>query len=255
MAVIETETRGHIFIITLNRPESRNAIDGAMAAGMEAALDTFENNDDLRAGVIAANGPVFCAGADLKAISSGAGRALSTERGGFGGIVRRERRKPLIAAPAGPALAGGCEIVLACDLIVAGEAARFGVPEVKRSLVPAAGGLFRLPRAVGMAAGMELLLTGDPIEAVRAYELGLVNRVVPTTDVREAALALAGRIAANAPLAVQAARGIAARSVTDDDATLWRDSTQAIRDLAKTEDFREGPRAFVEKREPVWKGR
>lgn len=255
MAIIETEKRGHIFIITLNRPEARNAVNGDVAEGIEAAIDTFEGNDELWVGIIASSGKVFCAGADLKAISAGDAGRLSTKRGGFAGLVKRERTKPLIACVNGPALAGGCEIVLASDMVVAAEEAIFGVPEVKRSLVPAAGGLFRLPRAVGPAVGMELMLTGDPIPADRAHALGLVNYVTTQDKLMETTLELAGRIAANAPLAVQRAMQVTKRAMMDSDDDLWAASADAMRFLAGTEDFKEGPRAFIEKRAPVWKAK
>lgn len=255
MAIIETEKRGHIFIITLNRPEARNAVNGDVAEGIEAAIDTFEGDDELWVGIIASSGKVFCAGADLKAISAGDAGRLSTKRGGFAGLVKRVRTKPLIACVNGPALAGGCEIVLASDMVVAAEEAIFGVPEVKRSLVPAAGGLFRLPRAVGPAVGMELMLTGDPIPAARAHALGLVNYVTTQDKLMETTLELAGRIAANAPLAVQRAMQVTKRAMMDSDDDLWAASSDAMRFLAGTEDFKEGPRAFIEKRAPVWKAK
>jgi enoyl-CoA hydratase len=255
MAVVETEKRDHIFIITLNRPEARNAINGDVAEGIEAAIDEYEADDQLWVAIIASSGKVFCAGADLKAISSGDAGRLSTRRGGFAGIVKRERTKPLIAAVNGAAVAGGCEIVLASDMVVAAEEALFGVPEVKRSLVPAAGGLFRLPRAVGPAVGMELMLTGDPITAKRAHDLGLVNYVVPLAELLDKALELAGRVAVNAPLAVQQAKKITSRAMMDSDEELWKASSEAMRYLGGTEDFKEGPRAFIEKRAPVWKAK
>ena len=255
MAVVETEKQGNIFIITLNRPEARNAVNGDVAEGIEAAIDTFEADDQLWVGIIASSGKVFCAGADLKAISSGEGARLSTERGGFAGLVRRERTKPLIAQVNGAALAGGCEVVLACDMAVAAEEAIFGVPEVKRSLVPAAGGLFRLPRAVGPAVGMELMLTGDPIPAQRAHDLGLVNYVTTQDELQAKTMELAGRIAVNAPLAVQQAMQVTKRALTDSDEELWKASGEAMRFLYGTEDFKEGPRAFIEKRAPVWKAK
>ncbi len=252
---VEFETREHVAIITLNRPDARNAVNGDVAEGIEAAIDRYEADEALWVAILTGNGKVFSAGADLKAIASGEAQRLATERGGFAGLVKRERRKPLIAAVHGAALAGGCEIMLACDLAIAAEGTRFGLPEVKRSLAAAAGGLFRLPRAVGPSMAMEMILTGDPIEADRALALGLVNRVVPADALLEEALALAGRIAVNAPLAVQASRSIAARALIDDDEALWRASAEESRALFKTEDFKEGPRAFVEKRAPVWKGR
>jgi enoyl-CoA hydratase len=253
--MVEFERDGHVALITLNRPEARNAVNGAVAQGIESALDTFEADDGLWVAVLRSSGTVFCAGADLKEIAAGNANLLSTKRGGFGGLVKRERTKPLIAAVHGAAVAGGCELCLACDLIVAVPEASFGLPEVKRSLVAAAGGLFRLPRAVGKAAAMEMILTGDPISAERAYELGLVNKIVAADQLMAEAMALAGRITANAPLAVASSRELASRALTDDDETLWKDSAKAISDILKTEDAQEGPRAFVEKRAPVWKGR
>ena len=175
--MVEYETRDHIALITLNRPDARNAVNGEVARALESALDQYEGDDTLWAAILAAAGTVFCAGADLKEIAAGNRATLSTERGGFAGIVKRARTKPLIAAVNGAAVAGGCEIALACDLIVASENAIFGLPEVKRSLIAAAGGLFRLPRAIGRAVAMEMILTGDPIDAERAYALGLVNTV------------------------------------------------------------------------------
>ncbi|MCB0351785.1 MAG: enoyl-CoA hydratase/isomerase family protein, partial [Bdellovibrionales bacterium] len=199
---VHFEARDHLAIITLDRPQARNAVNGEIATGLEAALDRFEADDALWVGILRAEGPVFSAGADLKEVSAGNRGALITDRGGFGGIVRRERIKPLIAAVNGPALAGGCEIVLACDLAVAAESARFGLPEVKRSLVATAGGVFRLPRAIGRTIAMEMVLTGEPIDARRAHELGMINQVVPDGELMDAALALAGRITVNAPIAV-----------------------------------------------------
>lgn len=254
MAVL-FEQKDHIAIITLNRPEARNAVNGEVTAGLESALDRVEADDDLRVAILAANGSVFCAGADLKEISAGNAKALFTKKGGFAGLVKRQRTKPLIASIRGSAVAGGTEIALACDLVVATEHSLFGLPEVKRSLVAGAGGLFRLPRAVGPAAAMEMIMTGDPIAAERALQLGLINRAVADADLEAETLKLAGRIAENAPIAVQMSRAIAARALTDDDQTLWRASGQAVRDIGKTEDFKEGPRAFIEKRPPVWKGR
>lgn len=253
--MVEYERRGHAAVITIRRPEARNAVNADVANGMEAAIDRLEAEDDAWVAVVAGEGPVFSAGADLKAIASGQMGTILTERGGFAGIARRERSKPLIAAVDGPALAGGCEIVLSCDLIVASSRASFGIPEVKRSLVAAAGGLFRLPRALPLAVAMEMALTGDPISAQRAFELGLVNEVVEPGQALEAALALAGRICANAPLAVRESRAIVAAAQSRSDDELWRMTGQAMGRLVGTEDFAEGPRAFIEKRPPAWLGR
>jgi enoyl-CoA hydratase len=250
-----TERRGHVLLVRLNRKDARNAVNAALAAGVEAAIDELDGDDDLWVGVLAGDGPVFCAGADLKAVSAGEGASLSTERGGFGGLVRRSRKKPLIAAVHGDALAGGFELALACDLIVAGEGVRFGLPEVKRSLLAAAGGLVHLPRLVGEKLALELAMTGDPMVAERLYQLGAINRVVPRETVLEEALALAAVLCANAPLAVRAAREVIVGGRDTDEQARWQASFDGFQGLAKTEDFKEGPRAFIEKRAPVWKGR
>ena len=253
--MVEYELQGHVAVLTINRPEARNAVNGDVARGMESAIDKLEADDEVWVGIVAGNGPVFCAGADLKAIAAGQAGDLQTERGGFGGIVRRERTKPLVAAVDGPALAGGCEIALACDLIVASKAAAFGLPEVKRSLAAVAGGLFRLPRTLPAKIAMEVVITGDPITAERAYEFGMVNELTEPGEAMAGAKALAERISANAPLAVRESRAIVAAAQTADDDTLWNMGFAAMAKLASTEDFAEGPMAFIEKRPPNWKGR
>lgn len=253
--MIDYETRGHVAVLTINRPEARNAVNDVVASGMEEALDAMEADDQIWVGILAGAGPVFSAGADLKAISSGKAGGLSTPRGGFAGLVARERTKPLIAAVDGPALAGGTEIVLACDLVVASSNARFGVPEVKRSLVAAGGALFRLPAKLPANIAAELLLTGDPISAERAHHFGLVNELCEPDTALDTALALAERIAVNAPLAVQESLAAIRATADVDDATAFRLSGEAMGRLAATEDFAEGPLAFIEKRAPQWKGR
>lgn len=252
---VEYTKQGHVAIITMNRPEARNAINGEMASTMEAAIDQMEDDPEVWVGILTAVGKAFCAGADLKEVSAGNAASLSTRKGGFAGITRRDRKKPLIAAVTGSALAGGTEVALSCDLIICADNTNFGVPEVKRSLVAAAGGLFRLPRAVGKAVALEAILTGDPLPAQRAYELGMVNKVVPEADVMSEAQALAARITANAPLAVAASREVALDAFAKTDDELWKASGTAFGKIVGTEDFKEGPKAFIEKRAPVWKGR
>jgi enoyl-CoA hydratase len=252
---VEYVKKGNVAIITMNRPEARNAINGEMAQTMEAAIDQMEDDPEVWVGILTAVGKAFCAGADLKEISAGNGAALSTKKGGFAGIARRERTKPLIAAITGSALAGGTEIALSCDMIIAADDTNFGLPEVKRSLVAGAGGLFRLPRQVGKAVALEAILTGDPLSSQRAYELGMVNKVVPEAQVMDEALKLAARITANAPLAVKASRAVALNATIKTDEELWKDSAAAFASIVGTEDYKEGPRAFIEKRAPVWKGK
>ena len=253
--MIDYELRGHVAVITINRPEARNAVNGEVANGIEAAIDRLEADDDVWLGVLCGEGSVFCAGADLKAINEGRGGVLQTERGGFAGIAQRERTKPIIAAVDGPALAGGTEIVLACDLVVASTEARFGIPEVKRSLVAAGGGLSRLPKKLPVNLAMELTLTGDPISAERAHHFGLVNELCEPGDALDTALALAARIEANAPLAVRESRRLVLQYEELDLDDAIHHANKAIMDLASTADFSEGLMAFIEKRPPNWQGR
>ncbi len=253
--MVDYETRGHVGVLKLNRPDKKNAVNGDVAAGMEAAIDQVEEDDDIWVAVLTHAGDVFSAGADLKAINEGRGGELSTAKGGFGGIASRSRTKPIIAAVDGPALAGGTEIVLSCDLVVASSAASFGIPEVKRSLVAGAGGLFRLPRVLPRNVALELGLTGDPITAERAYHFGLVNELCEAGQALDTAMVLAERVAANAPLAVRETRRLMLSLPNEDDETGFKESNQAMMGLANSEDFWEGPKAFLEKRPPVWKGR
>ncbi|CAG4930475.1 MULTISPECIES: crotonase/enoyl-CoA hydratase family protein [Acidithrix] len=244
----------HIMAIAINRPEARNAINGAVAQGIEAAIDNYEANEDAWVAILYGNGTNFSAGADLKEIASGNASALATSRGGFAGIVRRDRKKPLIAAVHGSALAGGCEIALSADLIVATKSAKFGVPEVKRSLAAAAGGLFRLPKVLPRNLALEMILTGDPISAIDAHLHGMVNVITEDDQLLIDATALAKRIATNAPLAVRESLHIAKRALSLSEDELFSLSAMAMSTLSQTNDFREGPRAFIEKREPKWTG-
>ena len=254
------ERDGHVLVVTLNRPEARNAVNGPLTLALGTALEEADRDGDVRAVVLTGAGDVsFCAGADLKALARGETlNPQGTEEWGFGGLVDHPISKPIVAAVNGAAFGGGTELVLACDLVVAADTATFGLPEVRRGLIAAAGGLIRLPAQLPRKIAMELILTGEPIDASTALRWGLVNAVVPAAEVRARALELAQRIAANAPLAVQASKrvalGIRDGSVPAE-ADAWEANDREIMALIGTEDAIEGPVAFAEKREPVWKGR
>jgi enoyl-CoA hydratase len=254
VSAVEYRTEGNVAVVTINRPEARNAVNGDVATGLEQAIDRLEADPSVWVGILTGVSPVFSAGADLKLVGEGRGREIYTKRGGFGGITRRVRTKPIIAAVDGPALAGGTEMVLACDLVVASTAASFGVPEVKRSLVAAAGGLFRLPRKIPFNVAMECILTGDPISADRAHQFGLVNCLAEPGRALEQAHVLAQRVCANAPVAVRESRLTVLEAMLADESVGWRLSEEAQQRVVQSEDFKEGVTAFAEKRPPTWKG-
>jgi enoyl-CoA hydratase len=246
---VGVEVDGDVLVVTIDRPEARNAVNLAVAEGIAGALDRLDGDDALRAGVITGAGGTFCAGMDLKAFV--AGERPHVEGRGFAGIVERPPRKALIAAVEGWAVAGGFEIAIACDLIVAARDAHFGIPEVKRGLVAAAGALIRLPRRIPYHLAMELALTGEPIAAERAHALGLVNRLADPGGALAAARELAGVVAANGPLAVDASK----RVMAADESDAWERQREIVAPVFTSEDAREGAQAFAEKRTPVWRGR
>jgi enoyl-CoA hydratase len=247
-----TEVRGPVLIITMNRPEARNAANLALAKGVAAALDQLDADDSLTVGILTGAGGTFCSGMDLKGFLRGESPSIPGR--GFAGLTEAPPRKPLIAAVDGYALAGGMEAALACDLIVANRNAKFGIPEVKRGLAAAAGGLVRLPRQLPYRVAMEFALTGDFFSAERAYELGLVNRLTDGPSL-EGALELAAAIGANGPLAVKASKQVIAESRLWSEAEGWPKQQAIVGSVFQSEDAREGAAAFAEKRAPVWKGK
>jgi enoyl-CoA hydratase len=247
------ERRGHVELLTINRPEARNAINRATAEALDAALTSAEQDDEVWVVVLTAAGDkAFSAGMDLKAFANG---EFPITENGFGGITTREFVKPLICAANGSALAGGFEMMISCDMVIAADHAKFGIPESSRGLVAGAGGLIRLPKRVPLAVAYEMALTAEPIDAARAYELGLVNHVVPGDQVLDAAIALAERIAKNAPLAVRTSKQVMRRALELNEADAWVASDEAFAMIGRSADALEGAIAFAEKRPPNWQGK
>jgi len=252
-SAVLTERRGNVLLITINRPEVRNAVDAAVAAGIAGAMEELDGDEGLSVGVLAGAGGFFCAGMDLGAFVKGEAPWFGDR--GFAGIAQRAAGKPLIAAIERFALAGGMEIALACDLIVAARGATMGIPEVKRSLVAAGGALLRLPRRIPYHVAMELALTGDPMPAERFSELGLVNRLSEPGEAIEVALGLAETLVRNGPLALIASKRILQEQFDWSSSEMWQRQGEITAPVMASEDAKEGARAFKEKRDPVWRGR
>jgi enoyl-CoA hydratase len=248
-----TERRDGVLLVTLNRPDARNAVNAALAEGVAAALDELDADDDLSVGVLTGAGKGFSSGMDLKAFV--AGESPYAAGRGFAGITQRAAEKPLIAAIEGFAVAGGFEVALSCDLIVAARGARLGIPEVKRSLFASGGALLRLPQRIPYHLAMELALTGDPIDAERGYELGIVNRLAEPGGAVDAALELAAEVARNGPLALKASKRIVQSSGDWTESEAWEKQGEIAGPVMTSEDAREGAVAFAEKRDPIWRGR
>jgi enoyl-CoA hydratase/carnithine racemase len=253
--VVSYERDGHVARITLRRPERLNAIDAAVNRGLVAAVERLDADPQARVAILAGEGRAFCAGADLGTVAAGEGADLGDDTATFAGFVSMPRAKPIVAAVHGYALAGGLELALACDVVVAAAGTQFGLPEVTRGLVAAAGGSIRLPRLVPEKRALEIILTGRRFDAAEALALGLVSRVVERSELDTAASELAAAIAANAPVAVQTSLALvrATRGLTEADA--WEHSAAAWRSVLQTDDAREGARAFLERRDPDWSGR
>jgi enoyl-CoA hydratase/carnithine racemase len=252
---VEFQTDGAIATITLNRPEQRNAVNGQLARELHAAMCKFEADASLSVAILTGRGTVFCSGMDLAAFLSGEADTILNGPGRFAGFVGMERSKPVIAAVQGTAVAGGFEIVLACDMVVMAESARLGLPEAKRGLIAGGGGAFRLAQRLPPTIVNELLLTGDPIDANRALHLGLVNRVSPDDAVMDTARELAAKVAASAPLSLRYSLEVARMAADGDSEALWAFNNQCLNILRESEDVAEGARAFLEKRAPEWRGK
>ncbi|MGV9712507.1 crotonase/enoyl-CoA hydratase family protein [Gordonia sp. NPDC003424] len=253
MSAVLTEFADGVAVITINRPEARNAVNGDVAEGIAAAVAELDARDDLTVGILTGAGGTFCSGMDLKAFTRG--EKPNIEGKGFGGLTEAPPSKPLIAAVEGWALAGGCELALSCDLIVASREAKFGIPEVKRGLAAAAGGLLRLPKILPYQLAMEMALTGDPITAERAHEFGMVNRLTEPGAALDGARELAATIATNGPLAVRATKQVIAMSIDYTDADAFKQQWTHLGPVFGSSDAQEGARAFAEKRAPRWTGK
>ena len=241
--------------ITLNRPDQRNAINPEVCDAVRAAFDQVEADPQVRAAILTGAGKLFCAGMDLKAFAGGSGDTILFGQYGFGGFVKRPRTKPVIAAVEGAALAGGFEMMLACDMVIAGASTQFALPEVRIGLIPGAGGAVRLPVSVPRVRANEILLTGQPFSAADAADWGVINRVTADGTALQTAQELAADIASNAPLAVRHTLAIANRAHAANDAAHWPENDRIIAEIGQSADAVEGARAFIEKRPPVWQGK
>ncbi|MCW2614798.1 MAG: Enoyl-CoA hydratase/isomerase [Frankiales bacterium] len=254
MTAVRVERHGRVLVITMDRPQARNAMDRAMAYDIAAALDLLDVDDGLTVGVLTGAGGTFSSGMDLKAFLA-TGERPEVEGRGLAGLTLTPPAKPLVAAVEGWAVAGGCELALACDLVVAAEDAQFGLPEVKRGLIAGSGGLLRMARRVPPGIAMEHALTGDPLSAVEAHRWGLVNRLTPPGGALSGALALASSVAANGPLAVRTSKALVAGAVDSTGDGAWERQNALLAVVLASQDAQEGAAAFVEKRPPVWTGR
>ncbi len=242
-----------IMTVTLNRPEAKNAANRALAEGVAAAMDELDSNDDIRVAILTGSGGTFCSGMDLKAFVSG--ELPMVEGRGFAGITEAPPQKPLIAAVEGFALAGGLELMISCDLVVAADNAKFGIPEVKRGLAAAGGGLVRLPRQIPQRLAMEMALTGDFYDAERAADMGLINQVVPAGTALQGARDLAAKICANGPLAVRLSKKVMVDSADWSTEEMWAKQQEIVNPVFSSQDAIEGSTAFAEKRAPNWTGK